>query len=80
MDPADRMALEALHNKVSELEADLGEKEQNMVKAALFGKSLLEENNDLRTRIDDLMKQHAADLEVNYSSFEWLTIPLSYGS
>ena len=59
------MTPEALRSRVLQLEAELEEQEQNVVKAAMFGKSLLEENDDLRSRIDNLMKQHAADLEVN---------------
>ena len=69
MEPADNMSPEALRSRVLQLEAALEEQEHNVIKAAMFGKSLLEENGDLQSRIDDLMKQHAADLEVqaNYN-------------
>ncbi|KAK7497906.1 hypothetical protein BaRGS_00010777 [Batillaria attramentaria] len=52
-----------LQQRIADLEAALAEQEQDTIKAAQFGKSLLEQNEDLKIRIDDLMKQHAAALE-----------------
>ncbi|KAK7093840.1 protein Spindly-like [Littorina saxatilis] len=59
----EKKVVEDLNRRVEDLEAALEEQEQNLFKAATVGKSLLEENNDLRLRIDDLMKQHAAAIE-----------------
>ena len=64
MEASDTMTSEELCKKVAELEAELEDQEQKTIQAATFGKSLLEENGDLRDRIDDLMKRHAKELEV----------------
>nr|KAG5707375.1 hypothetical protein BaRGS_005342 [Batillaria attramentaria] len=42
-----------LQQRIADLEAALAEQEQDTIKAAQFGKSLLEQNEDLKIRIDD---------------------------
>lgn len=52
-----------LQRQVAELEETIRDHEQDLLKAAHFGKSLLEQNEDLQCRIDDLLKQHATAME-----------------
>lgn len=47
-----------------ELENALRKQEADTVKAAMLGKALLEENNELQLRIDELINQHALAIEV----------------
>ncbi|XP_076472477.1 protein Spindly-like [Babylonia areolata] len=51
------------HSRLRQLKVELEERDQNLTQAAMYGKALLEEKKDLRTSIDNLMKQHAKDLE-----------------
>lgn len=46
-----------------ELENALRKQEADTVKAAMLGKALLEENNELQLRIDELINQHALAIE-----------------
>lgn len=46
-----------------ELENALRKQEAETVKAAMLGKALLEENNELQLRIDELINQHALAIE-----------------
>ncbi|KAL8574846.1 hypothetical protein ACOMHN_044868 [Nucella lapillus] len=63
MEPTDAASPGALRSRTMLLEAEVKGKEENLLKAAMYGKMLLEENTDLKTRIDNLMKQHATVLE-----------------
>lgn len=55
-----------------ELENALRKQEADTVKAAMLGKALLEENNELQLRIDELINQHALAIEARQTP----TLPL----
>jgi hypothetical protein len=65
---ADQVASPEMLERLSELEQELQETKENMMKAAMLGKSLVEDNDYLKGHVDDLMKQHGAALEVSQTN------------
>ena len=51
------MSMEALELRVANLEAEKRQVEENMIKAAQFGKELLDKNTELETKLEILEQE-----------------------
>lgn len=54
-----------LQRRVSQLETELEEREQDLVTAAQLGNKLLDSNHELETRLEELTKEYSEKIEVS---------------
>lgn len=50
---------------VTQLQQRLEEAEKNVVMAATYGKQLLDENNELHTRLEETVSEYSTKMEVS---------------
>ncbi len=58
------MEVAILQRRVSELETELQEKDQDLFTAAQLGNKLLDSNQELETRLEELAKEYSEKIEV----------------
>ncbi len=58
------MELALLQRRVSQLEMELQEKDQDLVTAAQLGNKLLGSNQELQNRLEELTKEYSDKIEV----------------
>ena len=59
------LSVEELTQRVQSLESELDEERNNVTQAAKIGKVLLEDNQELTQRIEQMERDHIARIEVN---------------
>lgn len=55
------------HNAAKNVYEELAEKEEALLLAAQFGKSLIDEKEELERLLESLKKEHQSQIEVNFS-------------
>ena len=54
----------ALERRVSQLQSELEEKDKDLITAAEFGKKLLDGNQELQNRLEEISKEYTVKIEV----------------
>ena len=59
-----KMDVLALERRVSQLQSELEEKDKDLITAAEFGKKLLDGNQELQNRLEEISKEYTVKIEV----------------